>query len=265
MANSDAPELAPEPASHDDPLTTDARQRYAATASLADESETIRRYAPLVKRMAMHLRGRLPDSVQLDDLVQAGLIAIVRGMRNERIATMSEAALRRTITNAMIDEARREAWAPVRTVRLAKSAGAAMRAVKQRTGRDGSDEEIAEEMHISLGEYHHVLVDIAGIRLLQLDDFEDSTEERLRISGNQENEVHRKWLMTTLAEGISALPEREKLVVSLYYEQELNMEEVGEVLGLDKSTVCRAHSRALLILRNALGEGSAAPSARRRG
>lgn len=264
MANNDVPEPSSEPSSHDEQLTTDARQRYAATASLADENETIRRYAPLVKRLAMHMRGRLPETVHLDDLVQAGLIAVVRGMRNERTALMSEAALRRTIINAMIDEARREAWAPVRTVRLAKAAAAAMRAVKQRTGQDGSDEEIAAEMQISLAEYQRVLTEVAGIRLLQLDDFEESNEERLQVSGNQENEVHRKWLISTLAEAISALPEREKLVVSLYYEQELNMEEVGEVLGLDKSTVCRSHSRALLILRNALGEGGAAQLARRR-
>lgn len=255
MASDDAPEPFAGVPPEGDPLTDDARHRYEATAALVDEGETIRRYAPLVKRLAMHMRGRLPETVQVDDLVQAGMIAILRSMRTDRTATMSEAALRRTIVNAMIDEARREAWAPVRTVRLAKSAAAAMQSVKRRTGRDGSDEEVAAEMNLPLAEYHHVLTEIAGIRLLQLDAFEESAEERLQIAGSQENDLHRKWVVSALAEAIGALPEREKLVVSLYYEQELNMEEVGQVLGLDKSTVSRAHSRALLILRNALGEG----------
>jgi len=264
MASNDAPAEAPAGVSPDgDPLTNDARQRYEATAALVDEGEIIRRYAPLVKRLAMHMRGRLPETIQLDDLVQAGMIAILRGLRSERTATMSEAALRRTIINAMIDEARREAWAPVRTVRLAKAAAAAMQSVKRRTGQDGSDEEVAAEMNLPIAEYHHVLTEIAGIRLLQLDAFEESAEERLQIAGSQESDLQKKRVMSTLAEAIAALPEREKLVVSLYYEQELNMEEVGQVLNLDKSTVCRAHARALLILRNALGEGDAAQSLRR--
>jgi RNA polymerase sigma factor for flagellar operon FliA len=152
----------------------------------------------------------------------------------------------------MIDEARREVWAPVRTVRLAKIAGEAMRLVKLRLGRDGSDEEIAAEMGIPLGEYHLALVEIAGIRLLQIDEFDESGDDRLHAADNQDAALDRSRMMTALVASIATLPEREKLVLSLYYEQELNMEEVGEVLGLDKSTVCRAHGRALLMLRGVL-------------
>jgi RNA polymerase sigma factor for flagellar operon FliA len=132
-----------------------------------------------------------------------------------------------------------------------------MQAVRRRTGRDGGDDEIAAEMGIALADYHRILVDIAGMRLLQIDAFEEGAEHQLQVAGEQEAVLHRTWLMRTLSEAIAALPEREKLVVSLYYEHELNMEEVGKVLGLDKSTVCRAHGRALLILRGALGERSA--------
>jgi RNA polymerase sigma factor FliA len=109
-------------------------------------------------------------------------------------------------------------------------------------------------MGIALADYHRLLMDIAGMRLLQIDEFDEREEAQLQVAGSQETSLHRSRLMAALAAAIAALPEREKLVVSLYYEHELNMEEVGKVLGLDKSTVCRAHGRALLQLRGALGE-----------
>jgi RNA polymerase sigma factor FliA len=222
-----------------------------------DETEIITRYAPLVKRLAMHLKGRLPETVQLDDLIQAGLITVLRIMRHSGDRQISDALLRRSITNAMIDEARHETWAPVRTVRLAKSAARAMSDVRRRTGRDGSDEEIAAEMGIALGEYHRILTDIAGLRLLRIEEFDESSEEGLQVSDNQESAFHQNQMMGALAGAIAILPERERMVVSLYYEHELNMDEVGQVLGLNKSTVCRAHGRAVLLLRSALADWSA--------
>src|SRR5690349_23851080 len=131
------------------------RGGYGASACHeCDEAAVVRQYVPMVKRIAQHLKGRLPETVQLDDLIQAGMIAVLRLMRQGGGAPLHDLPLHRTIVNAMIDEARREAWAPVRTVRLAKTAAQAMRAVKARLGRDGSDEEIAAEMGLSLDGYH---------------------------------------------------------------------------------------------------------------
>jgi RNA polymerase sigma factor FliA len=226
-----------------------------------DETEIINQHVPTVKRIASHLKGRLPETVQLDDLIQAGLIAVLRIMRQGGGQQLEDAMLRRSIMNAMVDEARRETWAPARTVRLAKAAAHAIRAVRQRTGRQGSDEEIAAEMKISLAEYHRLLVDTAGLRLLHLEDFGEAGEEPLQVTDNQELSLARSRIMAALAESIALLPEREKLVVSLYYEHELNMDEVGKVLGLNKSTVSRTHGRALLMLRSALGDWSAADAA----
>ena len=220
-----------------------------------DEAEIIRQYVPIVKRLALRLKGRTPETVQLDDLVQAGLIAVLRLARQHGgVAPPTDPVLQRSIVNAMIDEARREVWAPVRTVRLAKNANHAMQAVKLRHGRDGTDDEIAAEMGIALGEYHAVLVEIAGIRLLDIDEFEETADDRLHAVDDQDAALDKSRMMTALATSIAALPEREKLVLSLYYEQELNMEEVGAVLGLDKSTVCRVHGRALLMLRDVLAD-----------
>ena len=233
------------------------RNAYGVPFSERDEAAAVRRYVPLVKRLAMHVKGRLPDALQLDDLIQAGLIAVLRLLRSGAADAGSEGMLRRAIINAMIDEARRETWAPVRTVRQARAAVAAMRAVMRRTGGDASDEEVAREMGVGLADYYRLLMDIAGMRLLQIDEFDESAEAQLQVTGSQETSLHQSRLVAALAAATAALPEREKLVVSLYYEHELNMEEVGKVLGLDKSTVCRAHGRALLALRGALGERDA--------
>ena len=245
------------------PSAPGARHSEAYRAEL-DETETIKRYAPMVKRIATHLKGRLPDTVQLDDLIQAGLIAVLRIARQAEFLQTGEAALRLSIKNAMIDEARRDTWAPIRTVRLAKAAGQAMRAIKRRTGRDASDEEIATELRIPLSQYHQVLVEVAGIRLLNLDEFDGDSEQALQAADNQEAALDQSRVASALAETIALLPDRERLVLSLYYEHELNMEEVGEVLGLTKSTISRSHGRALLMLRNALGDRRIAANVPRR-
>jgi len=255
MAIDHAAETLPRPASRPGARTVHA-DRLATYCAHIDEAEVIRHYVPLVKRFATRLKARLPETVQLDDLIQAGLIAVLRIARHRGTGLASDPSLQRTIVNAMIDEARRDAWAPVRTVRLAKAASQAMHAVKRRLGRDGDDDEIAAEMGLELDAYHRVLVEIAGIRLLQIDEFADSDDDRLRVPDTQDAALDRSRLMVALAGAIGALPEREKLVVSLYYEQELNMDEVGKVLGLDKSTVCRAHGRALLMLRAVLAGGA---------
>jgi RNA polymerase sigma factor for flagellar operon FliA len=226
----------------------------ASYGAQVDEAEIIRLYVPAVKRLALRLKGRTPDTVQLDDLIQAGLIAVLRLARHGGLGAPTDPVLQRSIVNAMIDEARREVWAPVRTIRLAKSASQAMQLVKLRLGRDGNDDEIAAEMGIALGEYHAVLVEIAGIRLLDIAEFEEVSDDQLHAADDQDAALDRSRLMTALADSIAALPEREKLVLSLYYEQELNMEEVGAVLGLDKSTVCRVHGRALLMLRHVMAD-----------
>lgn len=232
-----------------------------------DETEIIRRYVPTVKRLAAHLKARLPRTVQLDDLIQAGLMAVLRIARQMDCSHLAPALLRRSIINAMIDEARCAAWAPTRTLRLAKAAATAMQAVRRRLGREGTDAEIAGELGITLDQYQDMLVDCAGIALLDLDSFDAAAEPALQITGNQEEVLRQNRMTAALTSSIASLPMQERLVISLYYEHELHMEEVGAVLGLDKSTISRSHGRALLLLRRALADwGSAAkPSPARAG
>jgi RNA polymerase sigma factor FliA len=239
----------------DEPLAIIRRteESYAAAEfAQTDETEIVKKYAPTVKRLAAHMKGRLPATVQLEDLIQAGMIAVLRLVRVGYLARLGEGPLRRSIRNAMIDEARRESWAPVRIVRRAKAAAAAMRTLERRLGRHATDEELAAEMRLSLAEYHELLIDVAGIRLLDLDQFVEHEEDLTNGTDNPEATLHRDRIVAALAGAVESLPDREKLVVSLYYERNLNMDEVGEILGFDKSTVCRAHGRALLMLRSAL-------------
>ena len=224
----------------------------AADFVQTDETEIVKKYMPMVKSVAAHMKGRLPATVQLEDLIQAGMIAVLRLVRVGYMARLGEGGLRRSIRNAMIDEARRESWAPVRIVRRAKEAAAAMRMLESRLGRRATDEELAAAMGLALDAYHELLIEVAGIRLLELDQFVDREDDLASGADNPEASLHKDRIVAALAGAVESLPDREKLVVSLYYERSLNMDEVGEILGLDKSTVCRSHGRALLMLRGAL-------------
>jgi RNA polymerase sigma factor FliA len=229
------------------------RDTYAATQfSQIDETAIVKQYAPMVKGLAAHLKGRLPASIQTEDLIQAGMIAVLRLVRVGYLDQLGEGPLKRAIRNAMIDEARRESWAPVRTIRRAKLAATAMRNLESRLGRHGTDEELAAEMGLSLGDYNELLIEVAGIRVLELDELMNREDDATIGNDNPEVALHRDRIVAALAVAVESLPDREKLVVSLYYEHSLNMDEVGEILGFDKSTVCRAHGRALLRLRGAL-------------
>jgi len=243
------------PATAEVPLSRglEVAENYRAGGYTAiDETEIVVKYAPVVKSLAMYLKGRLPEGVLLEDLVQAGMMAVLRLVRAGYLERIGDGPLRRSIKNAMIDEARRETWAPVRTIRRAKEAAAAMRAIERRLGRRGTDEELAAEMILSLSEYYELLTEVAGIRLLDVDELVGREEGLPNGADDPETNMQKDRIVAALAAAVESLPEREKLVVSLYYERGLNMEEVGHVLGFDKSTVCRSHGRALLMLRSAL-------------
>lgn len=229
---------------------TSEMARYAATVAAAiDESDLMRRFMPSVKASALHLKSHLPTSVEVEDLVQAGMMALLRVVRAGLGMVDYDRRTRRIVVNAMIDEARRTALPSASIARRVRGAAAAMRAVEARLGRAASDEEVAAQMGISLERYQRILIDAALVRLLPLDVAGDESNQSPRADGDQERNIDRDRVVASLTEAISTLPERERLVLSLYYEHDLNMDEIGAVLTLDKSTVCRLHGRALLALR----------------
>lgn len=224
--------------------------RYAATvASAIDEGELLRRFMPSVKASALHLKARLPTSVDVEDLVQAGMMALLRVMRAGLGMGEYDRRVRRIVINAMIDEARRTTLPSASIARRVRAAAAAMRATEAQLGRAATDEEVAFQMGISVDRYQRILTDAALVRLLPLDAAGSEVDQAAHAGGDQERTIDRDRVLASLSDAVSSLPERERLVLSLYYEHGLNMDEVGAVLTLDKSTVCRLHGRALLALR----------------
>lgn len=216
----------------------------------------VEQYLPLVRRIAHHLMARLPSSVVVDDLIQAGVIGLIDAIQKydtgKGASFETYAGIR--IRGAMIDEVRRGEWAPRSVHRNARAIQDAIRSVESRVGRDANDREVADELHISLDDYYAMAQDSMATRLFSIDELEspdaliDYGNER-DTSDNPAVELQRDSLREGLVKAIGDLPEREQLVLSLYYDEELNLKEIGEVLGVSESRVCQIHSQATHRLR----------------
>lgn len=228
-------------------------------ASAQGPSLLIEEHAPLVKKIALHLMARLPDSVQLDDLMQAGMIGLLEAAQrysSTKGATFETYAGIR-IRGAMVDEIRKGDWVPRSVHRNARRISQAIKAVEDRLGREAQDSEVADELGIELTEYHASLSDANGGRLFSLDELNESGDlpiEESEGSGNPFDGMASDAFRHSLAAAIEDLPEREKLVLSLYYQEELNLKEIGAVLGVSESRVSQIHSQAALRLRGRLSD-----------
>lgn len=220
----------------------------------------VEQYAYLVKRIALHMIARLPASVQLDDLMQAGMIGLLEAAQkfdgSKGASFETYAGIR--IRGAIVDEMRRGDWVPRSVHRNARRITEAMHHLEGRLGRDATDAEIAEVMGVSLAEYQIMANDSVSGRLFSLD--ETLHEEEINTTQIAVSEMlqgpaevtHRRALQRALADAIDDLPEREKLVLSLYYEEEMNLKEIGLVLGVSESRVCQIHTQAALKLKKKL-------------
>ena len=214
-------------------------------------------YAPLVKRIAYHMMLRMPASVQVEDLIQAGMIGLIEASQKydaSRGASFETYAGIR-IRGAIVDEMRRGDWVPRSVHRNARRISQAIATVEARTGRDASDTEVAEELGVSLSDYFLMLQDSSGARLFSYE--ETFGEEDSNIDGSEHSSVfasplegmQRDHLKRALVDAIGSLPERERMVLALYYDQELNLKEIGLVLGVSESRVSQIHSQAAARLR----------------
>lgn len=228
-----------------------------AYARHQDQNALIERHALLVKRIGLHLMTRLPSSVQLDDLLQAGMIGLLDAARNydgsKGASFETYAGIR--IRGAMIDEIRRGDWVPRSVHRNTRRISEAIDTVEQLHGRDAKDAEVAEQLGVSLDEYHSMLNEAACGRVVGIEDLGVSDDV---LSGEQEDEedsnkafsgLAKERFQQALAEGISHLPEREALVLSLYYDEEMNLKEIGQILSVSESRVSQIHSQAMHRLR----------------
>jgi RNA polymerase sigma factor for flagellar operon FliA len=219
-------------------------------------NELVRAHAPLVKRIAWHLKGRLPASVELGDLVQAGMIGLLEAARNfapGRAANFETFAGIR-IRGAMLDELRKTDWTPRSVYKRLRDAMEAMRAIEAETGREASESEVAQRMGVSVTEYAQIMSDASRSRVLSLDDHDDDEDgPRFDVSdehaGTPASRHEESGRREALADAIASLPEREKLLMALYHDEELNLKEIGAVLGVTESRVCQLHGQALTRLR----------------
>jgi RNA polymerase sigma factor for flagellar operon FliA len=228
----------------------------------ADKNHLLTEHMPLVKRLAHQMRAKLPASVEVDDLVQAGMIglldAINRYEENHGAQFETYAVLR--IRGAMLDELRSNDWMPRSTRQNMRKVEQAMAALQQQLGRPPSESEIAKSMKLSLGDYQDMLGDSGGHQLVYYEDFhdEDGNDSWLDRYAVDDDDPLRALMETdfrqAVIDAIDNLPPREKLLMGLYYEEELNLKEIGAVMGVSESRVSQLHSQAVGRLRTYLRE-----------
>ena len=231
-----------------------------AQPDYSSSNELVILHEPLVKRIAYHLMSRLPASVQADDLIQAGMIGLIEASRkfdpDQGASFETYAGIR--IRGAMLDEIRRTDWTPRSVHRKAREVAEAVCRIENQKGRDARDVEVAEAMELSLEEYHKILQDSTGCRIFSFEDpgmlGEDGVPEPGRHADQPLETLQKSDFKQGLAEEIKGLPERERLVMALYYDEELNLREIGEILGVSESRVCQIHGQALIRLRARMGE-----------
>jgi len=230
------------------------------SASSQSLEELLQKHAALVKRIAFHLIARLPHTVDVDDLIQAGMIGLLDASQNynpsQGASFETYAGIR--IRGSMLDEIRRNDWAPRSVHRKAREISAVMQEIEQQHGRNAQDTEVAKALGISVDEYHQQLFDSAGHQVFSLNEFSDNDETHAKPISNSlqgpVDELQAADFKSALAQAITTLPERERLMMSLYYNEELNLKEIGEVLGVSESRVSQIHSQTIIRLRSKLND-----------
>ena len=232
----------------------------AASIQERELMEIVDQYAPLVERIAHHLLARMPASVQRDDLIQSGMIGLIEAARKYDVSRGASfptyAGIR--IRGSMLDEVRKGDWAPRSVHRKARKVAQAIKAIESRSGQDARDKDIAAEMNISMDEYYKILQDATGSRLFSFDDIIEGDDSALELASAELlgplDGLQLDAFKSCLVKAVDGLPEREQLVLSLYYKEERNLKEIGTIIGVSESRVSQIHSQAALRLRARLGD-----------
>jgi RNA polymerase sigma factor for flagellar operon FliA len=228
----------------------------------ADKNDLLTEHMPLVKRLAHHMKAKLPPSVEVDDLVQAGMIglldAISRYEETHGAQFETYAVLR--IRGAMLDELRNSDWLPRSMRQNMRKIEAAMSALQQKLGHPPTESEVAKSLKLSLADYQDMLSDGGGHQLVYYEDFHDAegNDSFLDRYAVDDADPLRSLMdgdfRQAVIDAIEALPPREKILMGLYYEEELNLKEIGAVMGVSESRVSQLHTQAVARLRASLRE-----------
>nr|WP_269468817.1 RNA polymerase sigma factor FliA [Photorhabdus akhurstii] len=222
-----------------------------------DKNSLWKRYVPLVRHEALRLQVRLPACVELDDLLQAGGIGLLNAV--ERFDSLQGTAFTtyavQRIRGAMLDELRSRDWAPRSVRRNAREVTQIIRKLEQDLGRPASEQEVAKELKIDLVEYRQILLDTNNSQLFSYDEWHEihgESCEPVIEEGHETNPLQQLLesdIRQRVIEAIDSLPEREKMVLTLYYQEELNLKEIGAVLEVGESRISQLHSQAIKRLR----------------
>lgn len=229
-----------------------------------ERTNLILEYAPLVKLLANRLAMRVPPSVSLDDLISAGTMGLLDAVdrfdptRDVKFKTYAEFRIR----GAMLDELRSLDWVPRSTRKKIHDMEKAILAVEAKKNRPAEDAEIAEQMGIDINTYYTILNTARGIELLSLDgyikDEKDNSESKksfkslIQGKGDPGNEIMVSELKKVVSNAIRTLTQKEQMVISLYYYDELTLREIGEVMGLTESRISQIHTKAIIKMRTKL-------------
>ena len=233
----------------------DQPTRYDDMA-LQNPSRVVEDLLPLVKSIALRIRVKLPDFIELDDLTQAGLIGLLNACQsydpNQGANFQTYASIR--IRGAILDELRRNDWLPRSVQTQLGEVSQAITKVEGRLGRVAQDREVAQEMNMPIEAYRELTTKLSAARLVYFDASAEGSEE-FPVSGAEPEAQHSDdELRALLRAGIDMLPDREKLMMSLYYVEELNIREIAAVLEVTEGRVSQLHGQALARLRSRLGD-----------
>lgn len=223
----------------------------------SSQDEQITKYAPLVKRIAYHMMARLPASVEVDDLIQVGLIGLMDavGRFDGTQGAQFESYATQRIRGAMLDELREADWLPRHVRQKSRQIESAIHRLEQRNGKSPSEQEISAELGMPIDQYQSMLGDVKCSQLLYYEDFSDEDSasflERYLVDGSNDPlaVLEDEGFRDSLIAAIHHLPERERSMMGMYYEQDMNLKEIGAVLGVSESRVCQLHSQAVARLR----------------
>lgn len=214
--------------------------------------------AGLVKKIAYQLKAKLPPSVELDDLIQVGMMGLLDAVKryDDKQGAQFVTYASQRIRGAMLDDLRSNDWLPRGTRKNMRNVETAIQALEQKLGRAPTEGEVAKHLDMALDDYHAMLGDCSGHQLVYYEDFsdEDGGEGFLDRYAEDTSQDPMQALLSegfreALIEAIDSLPEREKIMMGLYYEQELNLKEIGAIMEVSESRVCQLHSQAIARLR----------------